>query len=143
MEKYKPDWLIETQPYLDDGQVVQIEYDREGDILEILFAKGAGCGIELTDEMVLRYDPTTNRPLSLILVSFSHLIQPTEYGPESFRLTGVERLPSKRRDIVMRILTSAPVNRYLRISALSLPPEKRVVPITALQGVRQPLAVAV
>ena len=108
--------------------------------MDILFAKGAGCGIELTDEIVLRYDPTNNRPLSLIFVSFSHLIQPTEYGPESFRLTGVEGLPPERRDIVMRILTSAPVNRYLRISALSLPPEKRFVPITYVQ---QPLAMAV
>ena len=140
MNKHKKEWLIETKDYLNNGQVVQIEYDREGDVLDILFAKGAGCGIELTDEIVLRYDPTNNRPLSLIFVSFSHLIQPTEYGPESFRLTGVERLPPERRDIVMRILTSAPVNRYLRISAFSLPLEKRFVPITYVQ---QPLAMAV
>ena len=110
--------------------------------MDILFAKGAGCGIELTPsgEIVLRYDPTNNRPLSLIFVSFSLPVYPSEYGPESFRLTGVEGLPPERRDIVMRILTSAPVNRYLRISALSLPPEKRFVPITYVQ---QPLAMAV
>jgi hypothetical protein len=139
MNQQKKDWLMETKDYLDNGKVAQIEYDREGDVLDILFALGSGCGIELTDEIVLRYDPTNNKPLSLIFVSFSHLIQPTEYGPESFRLTGVERLPPERRDIVMGILTSAPVNRYLRISALSLPPEKRFVPITYVQ---QPLAMA-
>ena len=142
MNKHKKEWLIETQDYLDNGQAVQIEYDREGDVLDLLFAKGSGCDIELTDEIVLRYDPKNNNPLSLIFVSFSHLTRrvPTEYGPESFRLTGVERLPPERRDIVMRILTEAPVNRYLRISALSLPPEKRFVPITYVQ---QPLAMAV
>ena len=136
----KKDWLIEYEDHLDNGQPVQIEYDREGDILEIFFAEGGGCGIELTDEIVLRYNPTNNTPLSLIFVSFSHLVQPTEYGQESFRLTGVERLPPKRRDVVMRILTQAPVNRYLRLSAFSLPPERRFVPITY---VRQPLAIAV
>jgi hypothetical protein len=115
--------------------VVQIEYDSEGDALEISFAEGAGCGVELTDEIVLRYDETTGAPLSLIFLSFSYLIQPTAYGPESFRLTGLERLPPERRDVVTRILTSAPVNRYLRVSGLSLSP-RRLVPITY---VRQPL----
>jgi len=46
-------------------------------------------------------------------------MQPTEYGPESFYVHGLKRLPPSERDKVMNILTSSPVNHYLRISALA------------------------
>ena len=68
-------------------------------MLEIFFARGAGTGLELNDEMVLRYDPETNAPLSLIFIIFSKLIQRTEYGIESFQLTGIGELtPLKTAD---------------------------------------------
>ena len=139
MSENKPEWLIEYQERLADGRLVSVSYDREGDILELFFDKGPGCGIELADEIVLRYNVETGEPLSLMFLSFSRLIQPTDYGPESFRLTGLERLPADRRRIVMRILTSPPVNHYLRVSALSLLHEQKPVPITY---VRPPMAVA-
>ena len=133
-----PDWLFVVQEQLDDGRNVRIEYDREGDMLEIFFAEGAGRGLELADEIVLRYDVQTGLPLSLIFLSFSQLMKPTEYGPESFQLHGIKRLPSSEREKVMHILTSAPVNRYLRLSALSLTPRaKQLAPIVY---VRQHLA---
>lgn len=74
----------------------------------------------MSEEIVLRYDDSTNQPLSLILLGFSHFMQPTEYGPESYRLTGLERLPVPDRAKILQILTSAPVDRYLRVSALAL-----------------------
>ncbi|MFN8444556.1 MAG: DUF2283 domain-containing protein [Caldilineaceae bacterium] len=133
-----PDWLFTVQDRLEDGQSVQIEYDREGDTLEIIFAKGAGRGLELSAEIILRYDVQTGLPLSLILLSFSKLMQPTEFGPESFLLSGLKRLSAAERERVMQILTSSPVNRYLRVSALSLPPRiKQLSPIVYL---RQQLA---
>ena len=139
MSESKPEWLVEYKERLADGQLVSVNYDREGDILEIFFDRGPGCGVELADEIVLRYNIETGKPLSLMFLSFSKLVQPTDYGPESFRLTGLERLPADRRQVVMRILTSPPVNYYLRVSALSLPREPKPVPITY---VRQPLAIA-
>lgn len=133
-----PDWLFVVQEQLDTGQSVEIEYDREGDTLEIIFAKGAGRGLGLSDEIILRYDVQTGLPLSLILLSFSKLMQPTEFGPESFLLSGLKRLSAAERERVMQILTSSPVNRYLRVSALSLPPRiKQFSPIVYL---RQQLA---
>jgi hypothetical protein len=116
----KFDWLFECEETLDNGQTVHVDYDREGDVLEVVFAKGSGQGIELSEEIILRYDDSTNQPLSLILLGFSHLMQPTEYGPESYRLTGLERLPIAERTKILQILTSVPVDRYLRVSALAL-----------------------
>lgn len=139
METTNPDWLIEREVKLDNGRTVLVSYDREGDTLEVFFNQGPGTGVELTDQIVLRYDKKTAVPLSLIFLSFSKLTQPTEYGPESFRLTGLEKLPPKQRDIITQILMSPPVNHYLRTSALSLPRHSRRVPITYL---RQPLATA-
>jgi len=42
------DWLFVDNDRFDDGQVAQIEYDREGDMLEIFFAQGTGIGLELS-----------------------------------------------------------------------------------------------
>ena len=114
-----PDWLFVSEEEVSNGQTVRIEYDREGDILELFFAEGAGRGLELTDEIVLRYDVQSGQPLSLIFLSFSKLMQPTEYGPESFYIHGLQRLPPAERDKVMSILTSSPVNHYLHVSALA------------------------
>ena len=116
-----PDWLFVSEEEVSDGQPVRVEYDREGDILELFFAEGAGRGLELTDEIVLRYDVQSGQPLSLIFLTFSKLMQPTEYGAESFYLQGLKRLPAAERTRVMTMLTSPPVNHYLHVSALAQP----------------------
>jgi len=123
-------WLQERTEILPTGEEVRIEYDSEGDTLEIFFASGAATGIELTDEIVLRYDKSNVSPRSLIFTSFSHLIQDTEYGPESFRLTGIESLPPKQRDEVLRILRMPPVSHFLQLSAVKLPHTKQPIPLT-------------
>lgn len=133
-----PDWLFTYPETLDNGQTVRIEYDREGDILEIFFAEGAGRGLDLTDEIVLRYDPQSGRPLSLIFLTFSKLMQPTEYGPESFYLHRLQRLSVAERNQVMHILTSPPVNHYLRVSALAQPRQANA--FAPIVYVRQQLA---
>ena len=141
MKLPRSDWLFQTEETLDTGETARIEYDKEGDILEVFFADGSGKGLELADEIVLRYEPETGNPLSLILLTFSHLIKPTEYGPESFRLNGIEHLSTAERKTIMAMLTSAPVNRFLKVSALALSADKdQLVPITY---VRQQLATAI
>jgi len=139
--RQQPDWLFQYEETLDTGETARIEYDKEGDTLEVFFADGSGKGLELADEIVLRYEPKTDNPLSLILLNYSHLIKPTEYGPESFRLNGMEHLPPSERQKIMTMLTSTPLNRFLRVSALALSSdETQLVPITY---VRQQLAVAI
>ena len=49
-----------------------IHYDAEGDILSVTFSEAAEQkhkGIELSDNIVLYYDPETEKPLKLILES--------------------------------------------------------------------------
>ena len=115
-----PDWLCVYEDQLDNGDKVQLEYDREGDVLEIVFSVGSARGLELTNEIVLRYDPQSAKPLSLIFLTFSHLLQAIESGQENFRFTNLAKLPQGERDRVLQILTTSPVSQYLTISTLSL-----------------------
>ena len=115
-----PDWLYIYEDQLDDGDKARLEYDREGDVLEIVFAVGAARGLELTEEIILRYDPQSAKPLSLIFLTFSHLLQLAGSSPGGVRLRGFTKLPELERDKVLSILTTSPVNRYLTISTVWL-----------------------
>ena len=139
--KKKPDWLIERQVVL-EGQTITYSYDTEGDILEIFFQKGGGVGVGLTENIVLRYNRERGEALSLILHSYSKLIQPTKFGPASFYLTAVDDLPPAILQAVMALLHSFPVNRFLRVSGLFITPNGDLQPITYLeQPDNLPLAV--
>ncbi len=128
----KPDWLIERKVTL-EGRTITYSYDEEGDILEIFFRRGGGVGIDLTDNIVLRYDRESGEALSLILISFSKLIQPTKFGPPSFRLTALSELPPDMQQTILDILNSFPVNRFLKVSGLFLSPGGELQPITYLE----------
>jgi hypothetical protein len=130
--KEKPDWLVEYEETLDDGQTVVYQYDKEGDILEVFFQRGGGCGVELTDEIVLRYNVKTGKPLSLIFLCFSALMQSAEFGPPNFRLK-LEEMPNDVRQTVLEIITTPPVNRFLKVLTYSPPRAKRPVPITYVE----------
>jgi hypothetical protein len=129
---YQPDWLIEREMMI-GGQTILYSYDKEGDILEIFFQKGqGGVGVDLTENIVLRYNRSSQEPLSLILISFSRLIQPTRFGPPSFRLTALTNLPSEMQQTVLNLLNSPPVNHFLKVSGLFLMPGDQLLPIAYL-----------
>jgi hypothetical protein len=130
--KERPDWLVEYEETLEDGQRVLYHYDKEGDILEIFFQRGGGCGIDLTDEIVLRYDLKTGNPLSLIFLCFSALMQSAEFGPLSFRLK-LDEMPDDVRQTVLKIITTPPVSRFLKVLTYSPLPARRPVPIAYVE----------
>ena len=68
----------------------------------------------------------------MILISFSRLIQPTRFGPPSFRLTALANLPSDMQQTVLTLLNSPPVNHFLKVSGLFLAPGDQLLPITYL-----------
>lgn len=104
-----------------DGTPVRLVYDTEADILEIFFGEnGPATGIELTDQMVLRIDQQQERALSLMLLHFSILSEQTEYGPRNFAVDTLERLPDELRELVLHLLTSPPVNQFIKLSQLQL-----------------------
>ncbi|HRJ40567.1 MAG TPA: hypothetical protein PL105_01735, partial [Caldilineaceae bacterium] len=54
-------------------------------------------------------------------------------GPESFRMTGIEALPPKHRDDVLRILRMLPVSYFLQLSAVKLPQSPQPIPFTSVR----------
>ncbi len=89
-------------------------------------------GVDLTEQIILRYNRDKQEPLSLLLISFSYLIRPTEFGPPSFQLTALADLPPEIQQVVLRMLNSFPVNRFLKLSGLHLSPGGELQPITYL-----------
>ena len=125
----KPDWLIEREITI-NGQAITYSYDKEGDVLEIIFQKGGGLGVDLTEHIVLRYNQEHQQPLSLILTSYSHLTQSTPFGPPSFHLTALDELPPDRQQPILQMLNNFPLNRFLKISGLRLSSGGGLQPIT-------------
>jgi hypothetical protein len=100
-------------------QPLTVDYDSESDVLEIYFgAKQRAWTIELTDNIMLGIDRATQEPASLTLLDLSELARQTELGPRSFPLTGLADLPQRERELVIRILTSPPVNEWLDVSVV-------------------------
>jgi len=90
-----------------------IDYDLEGDILTVTFAESKGrvhTGVELTDNIVLYFDPTTEEPLQLILVSYRRLLE-----APPIRLDGLAEVPDDLRAAALRLVCRAPVANFLRL----------------------------
>ena len=117
--------LQKTELTAHDGTPVRLVYDEDADILEIFFGKnGPATGIELTNDMILRLDRKAKRALSLTLLHFSILAEQTAYGPRSFLLDKLEQLPEDLHELVLRLITSLPVNQFLKLSHLQASPQK-------------------
>ena len=115
--------LQKTEVIARDGTPVRLVYDEEADILDIFFGEnGPATGIELTDYMLLRLNRTEKRAVSLMLRHFSVLSEQTEYGPRSFPLNKLDRLPEDLRELVLQLITSLPVNQFLKLSQVQTSP---------------------
>jgi hypothetical protein len=56
----------------------------EGDILSVTFSETTGqkqTGIELSDNIILYYNPQTEKPLKLILLNYQALLQASAQTP--------------------------------------------------------------
>jgi len=99
-----------------------IRYDAEGDILYITFEDARGqpsTGIELMDNVVLYFNPETERPLKMILLSYARLVAASARQP--LLLDGLAELPMDLRRVVLRVLNSSPVNLFLRMAEVDSP----------------------
>ncbi len=110
-----------------DGTPVRLVYDEEADILDIIFGEnGPATGIELTDYMLLRLNKSEKRAVSLVLRHFSVLSEQTEYGPRSFPLEQLNKLPEDLRELVLQLITSLPVKQFLKLSQLQTSPVEQI-----------------
>jgi len=120
---------------LSTGQTIQCEYDPDGDLLEIYFSRSeAMAAIELTDNMVLRFDWENCTPLSLSIISFSTLLQPSRYGAMHFELL-VEEWPEESQEKILAMLRKPPLTDFLTLSSYTPAHANRVIPTTAVKQI--------
>ncbi|MBI1929132.1 DUF2283 domain-containing protein [Candidatus Poribacteria bacterium] len=128
--------LHRTEVKAANGETIRLVYDESGDMLDIFFGENQpATGVELTDHILLRLNRTTGRAVSLTLLHFSILTQQTEYGPRSYPLDKLEELPEDLQELVIRAVTTAPVNQFLKLSHFQESPTKGM-PITYVEPYR-------
>lgn len=94
-----------------------IHYDTEGDILSVTFTEleeQSHTGVELTENIVLYYNPETREPLKLIVLSYRALVEASTQAP--LLLEGVTRAPAAVQSAVMSMLQRAPLTTFFRMT---------------------------
>jgi len=111
------------------------EYDRDGDVLEIIFQPDEATGaVELTESIILRFAWETSEPLSLSIISFSRLLQANPYGEVHFQLL-TDEWPDEARDKIWKMLQMAPLAEFLKLSGYAPAHEHQIIPMATI---RQP-----
>ncbi|SRR5713101_6141899 len=89
----------------------RITYDPEGDILYITFGQPtAATGYQLSDQLLLRIDPQTQKAAGLTIFNFSVHARTAREIP----LPGI-REDSEVKAFLSQVLGSPPVTHFLRI----------------------------
>ncbi len=134
--------LHETELITKDGQRLHLAYEEVGDILEIVFGDvKATCAVELTDNIVLHFHREQGRAAGLTILDFSILASPTEFGVRSFALTGLDDLPEELWEMVARIITTPPVNQFLKVTTFYASPANQI-PLIYVEGPSELVLVA-
>jgi hypothetical protein len=100
----------------DGDEMKYIHYDAEGDILSVTFVEAKGqthTGVELSENIVLYYNPETEEPLGLVLLSYRALLQASAQAP--LTLEGLVRAPARIRKTVISLLQRTPVTSFLQL----------------------------
>jgi uncharacterized protein YuzE len=93
-------------------KATRITYDPEGDILYVTFGQpAASTGYQLSDQILLRIDPKTQRATGLTIRNYSHHATASREIP----VPGIEE-HSDVKPLLLSILGSAPVNQFLSIT---------------------------
>lgn len=126
--------IHQYQVVTEEGQTVQLEYDQDGDMLEIFFERGpANVAIELADPLILRFDRETGKALSLSILTFSQIVQVTDLGPRGFQLYGLESLSDALRGMVVKMITTPPVSHFLKVAVYYPRAEQPPIPISYVE----------
>ncbi len=126
--------IQQYQIITEEGQTAQLEYDQDGDMLEIFFEEGPASGaIELADPLILRFDRERGKALSLSILTFSQVIQVTELGPRSFRLYDLESLSNSLREMVVKMITTPPVSYFLKVVVYYPKTEQPPIPLSYIE----------
>lgn len=110
-----------------------IHYDTEGDILSVTFTEveeQPHTGVELADNIVLYYNPKTQQPLKLIVVSYQAMVRASVHTP--LALDMLSHAPASVQAIVMTLLRRAPLVAFFQmVEQAATPPTGRLREIFA------------
>lgn len=93
-----------------------IYYDVEGDILSVTFVEVEDqphIGIELSDNIVLYFNPETEQPIKLLLLSYRRLVETSRKAP--LPLSGLDSVPETILNTVLRMTQREPVSSFLQV----------------------------
>ena len=125
--------LQKFEQKLANGQTIWYEFDLEGDLLDIVFRSGeATAAVELTESIVLHFDWNTNEPVRLSFISFSRLIQPTEYGEAHFQLL-TDEWPGETQEKVWGLLRNPPLSEFLKLSSFAPSHARQPIPVASIK----------
>jgi len=116
----------------------KINYDAEGDVLYVSFARSEHVtGVELGDNILLRLDTgkssgTPPKAIGLTFISFTRMREAHRDKPFMVPLANLRNLPQELWDAVLTVITTPPVSDFLAIG-LSLSPQ--VPPLPEQAGV--------
>jgi len=120
------------------------EYDQESDVLDVYFdddhfvQRTPTWTVELTPNIMISIDRATRTPRQLTLMDYSELIRLADGSPISFPVTGLANMPATERTIVLTILNSELVSRWLDVSTVQTLPDSPFT-VTHLEPPPQPL----
>jgi uncharacterized protein YuzE len=94
-------------------RLVRITYDSEGDILYLAFDHPtAAIGYQLSDQLLLRVDPQTQRLVGLTIFNFNFSVH-VKSGRQ-LPLPGIEADP-ETKPLWFQILATPPIAHFLRV----------------------------
>ena len=109
-----------------------IHYDAEGDILTVTFSEAGEqkhTGVQLSDNIILYFDPETEQPLELILSSYQATIRASVHTP--IQLDRLQKMPARWQEIVMSLLQRAPLNGFIELDEF----QAKTTPVSRLHEV--------
>jgi len=91
---------------------IVLDYQRQDDILYVTFGEEGrkGFGVNLHDNVLLRFDRNSGEPLGLTFIDYSRL-----KGLGAVPLNDFSKLPEGVEPMVRRILLSEPVCRFIEV----------------------------
>jgi uncharacterized protein YuzE len=93
-------------------RATRITYDPDGDILYVTLGQSAASSdYQLSDQILLRVDPKTQRATGLTIFNYSHHASASREIP----LLGLAELADVE-PMLLSILRSAPVNQFLNVT---------------------------
>lgn len=110
-----------------NGEKIKLVYDTNEDMLDIFFGENSpATGVELSDHILLRLNRATGKAVSLTIRHLSILTESTEYGICSYPLEKLEDLPNDLRELAIKVVTTEPINQFLKLSYFQASPNKRI-----------------